>query len=249
MEQNAELAQDIELTPENWLKLFGEDGKVKTPIGEVKMGENQFIKLYSRNRAAYLGMIKPTLTSPDIVLEESEPREGVERESKYLFIKTFKKSDGSRIVNFESVTIQRDGMEVSISSHEIENDALKKKMQNDKILHLLNDLSINSEWRLIDTPIETERPDLVPTSDNNPSDSKITNSSEEKQEITEKSAENSAETETTAELDAYGFPVGATPAEIHSLLIEDGADANEIAEYADSHIKRIQRDRKAVENK
>ena len=31
--------------------------------------------------------------------------------------------------------------------------------------------------------------------------------------------------------------------------IDRRADANEIAEYADSHIKRIQRDRKAVENK
>ena len=96
-----------------------------------------------------------------------------------------------------------------------------------------------------------EEPTTEPVSEETESTAQSTEQTteEEKQEKTEKSAENSAETETTAELDAYGFPVGATPAEIHSLLIEDGADANEIAEYADSHIKRIQRDRKAVENK
>ena len=182
MEAIAETAPIIDLTPENWIAQFGKEGKVTTPIGEVKMGENQFIKLFSRKRAEYFGMIKPTLTNPDVVLEEIDPKEGAERDSKYLFIKTFVKSDGSRIVHFESVTVRKDGMEVSISSHEIKDTAIKNKMQNDKILHLDKKLSPDSEVRLTETPIETEGPDLVPTSDNISSDDKVNTLSSDKQE-------------------------------------------------------------------
>ena len=135
MEANAEVAPAIELTPENWIAQFGEDGTVKTPIGIVKMGANQLLKLYSLKRTEYFGMIHPTLNSPDVILEEADPKEGSERDSKYLFIKTFVKSDGTRIVHFESVTVKKDGMEVSISSHEIKDKSLKNKI-NRAINHL-----------------------------------------------------------------------------------------------------------------
>ena len=45
MELIADIAPEIDLTIENWDALFGESGIVNTPIGEVKMGENQFAKL------------------------------------------------------------------------------------------------------------------------------------------------------------------------------------------------------------
>lgn len=165
MEQSAEQAPQLELTPENWISQFGEDGIVETPIGKVKMGENQFIKLFSKKRGEYFGMIRPTLNNPDVILEETDPKDGAERDSKYLFIKSFVKSDGSRIIHFESVTVRKDGLEVSISSHELNDTAVKNKMQNDKILHLNEKLSLSSEWRLTKTPGNEERPDLVPTSD------------------------------------------------------------------------------------
>lgn len=165
MEQSAEQAPQLELTPENWISQFGEDGIVETPIGKVKMGENQFIKLFSKKRGEYFGMIRPTLNNPDVILEETDPKDGAERDSKYLFIKSFVKSDGSRIIHFESVTVRKDGLEVSISSHELNDTAAKNKMQNDKILHLNEKLSLSSEWRLTKTPGNEERPDLVPTSD------------------------------------------------------------------------------------
>lgn len=53
-----------------------------------------------------------------------------------------------------------------ISNHEIKGKAIKNKMQNDKILHLDEKLSPSSEMRLTETPSVSERPDLVPTSDN-----------------------------------------------------------------------------------
>ena len=174
MKANAEIATEIELTPENWIAEFGENGIVETPIGEVKMGENQLAKLFLKKREAYLGMIKPTLNNPDVIIEKVAPAEGAERKTKYIFIKTFIWADGSRIVHFESVTVLKEGKEVSISSHEVQDKDIKKEMQNGKILHLNNKLSLNSDGSLTEAPIE-ERPDLVPTSDNVSSESKDSN--------------------------------------------------------------------------
>lgn len=160
MEAAAEPAPELELTPENWMTQFGEEGKVQTPIGEVKMGENQYLKLLKTGREKYFGMIKPTLDTPDVVLEESDPQDGAERNSKYLFIKTFIKPDGSRYIHFESVTVRKDNLEVSVSSHEIDKGPFQKKMQNDRVLHLKKSL-FDSEGRL--TEPRMEGPDLVPT--------------------------------------------------------------------------------------
>lgn len=181
MKAAAEVAPSIELTPENWIAQFGEDGIVETPVGIVKMGANQLLKLYSLKRTEYFSMIHPTLNTPDVIIEKNAPAEGAERDSKYLFVKTFIKPDGSRLVHFESVTVKRDGMEVSISSHEAEGKAIKKEMQNSKILHLSESLSLSSERYLTEAPTETEGPDLVPTSDNVSSDGKVNTLSADKQ--------------------------------------------------------------------
>ena len=159
MENRAEPAPELELTLENWTAEFGEDGMVDTPIGKVKMGENQYQKLVRNKRENYFGMIKPTLESPDMVLEEADPKEGAERDTKLIFVKTFTKPDGSRVVHFENVTIQKDNLEVSISSHELQKSALQKKMQQDNLLHLKGLFS--SEGRLAEPQIEGS--DLVPT--------------------------------------------------------------------------------------
>ena len=166
MENIAEEAPDIAFTPENWKMLFGEDGKTSTPIGVVKMGENQYGKLALRGRTSYFGMIHPTLTEPHVIIEKNAPAKEAERNSKYLFVRTFKKPNGGRIVHFESITVMRDRMEVSISSHEATAKDIKKDMQNEKILHISEKLSLDSEKSLTEAPRNTEGPDLVPTSDN-----------------------------------------------------------------------------------
>lgn len=165
MENIAEPQPILELTRENWEKEFGKDGKLQTPLGIVKMGKHQYVKLEERGRAGEFGMIRPTLSNPDVVIEKYAPAEGAERDTKYLFVKTFRKADGSRYVHYESVTVLKDGMEVSVSSHEADGSAIKKEMQNGKILHLRKELSVGSEWYLTNAPAR-EGPDLVPTSDN-----------------------------------------------------------------------------------
>lgn len=134
MRQGAEQAPNIELTPENYEQEFGPDKKLNTPIGEVKIGENQYSKLVDNGRESQFALIKPTLTNPDVILEETSPEEGAERQSKYLFVKTFIKADGTKYIHFQAVTVKKDGLEVNISSHRLRDEQVLEKLQKGKML-------------------------------------------------------------------------------------------------------------------
>ncbi len=133
LEENADTAPDIELTIENWDALFGEEGIVATPIGEVKMGESQFTKLMRADRNGKLGMIKPTLEHPHAIVEDTSEAKGdnvTELASSYVFIRSFKKADGSRYYYFTSVTVSKDGKEVVISNQEKSKKRISNLLQN-----------------------------------------------------------------------------------------------------------------------
>lgn len=137
MEEKAIVAPEIELTIENWDAQFGNDGIVSTPIGNVKMGENQFTKLMRQGRNGKLGMIKPTLETPDIIIEdasEAKDAAATERESSYVFVKTFVKPDGARYYYFTSVTVSKDGHEVVISNQEKRRNVLMNLLMKGKLV-------------------------------------------------------------------------------------------------------------------
>ena len=131
MKANAVIVPTVEINDVNWKE------SVNTPIGTVKMGENQKAKLFAKGREQQYGMLLETLSNPDIVLEEKDKEQNMfhERPSSYLFVKTFQKEDGSKYVHFESVTVLLDGMEVSISSHIIRKNQLKNKLKSDRLLY------------------------------------------------------------------------------------------------------------------
>ena len=134
MEDNAEQERVLEHTEENWLKEFGKDGRVSTPIGSIKLGENQYKKAGREDRIKRFGLLKPTLERPDVILEKSAPKEGAERQTKYLFIKSFKKADGTKILNYESITVKQGEDEVAISAHQIEPSKVVKELTESKML-------------------------------------------------------------------------------------------------------------------
>ena len=134
MEDNAEQERVLEHTEENWLKEFGKDGRVSTPIGNIKLGENQYKKAGREDRIKRFGLLKPTLERPDVILEKSAPKEGAERQTKYLFIKSFKKADGTKILNYESITVKQGEDEVAISAHQIEPSKVVKELTESKVL-------------------------------------------------------------------------------------------------------------------
>ena len=134
MADNAEQERILEHTEENWLKEFGKDSRVTTPIGSIKLGENQYKKAGRNDRIKRFGLLKPTLERPDVILEKSAPKEGAERQTKYLFIKSFKKADGNKILNYESVTVKQGEEEVAISAHQIDPSKVLKELTESKVL-------------------------------------------------------------------------------------------------------------------
>lgn len=168
MENSAEVAPEIELTPDNWLSQFGEDGLVDTPIGKVKMGENQYLKIILKKREKEFGMIYPTLSNPDIVIEEPSTSDTAERNTSLLFVKTFV-VNGEKIKYYASVTVSKDNKEVVISNHFIEKAAFKKKLLADSTLYLKPSLSNSSDRHLAEH--QDDVPDLLPTQDSNGSNS------------------------------------------------------------------------------
>lgn len=139
MEQSAEEAPQMELTPENWLSQFGEDGMVDTPIGRVKMGENQYLKLAQKGREGKLGMIKPTLENPDVIIEDrSKAKDGqeTEQESSYIFVKAFVGKNGEIVYYFTAITIKKDGREVVISNQEKERSRIERLLREGKLAYI-----------------------------------------------------------------------------------------------------------------
>ena len=65
-------------------------------------------------------MIKPTLQTPDFIIEDkSKVKDGKpERDYSLVFVKSFVGGNKERIYHFTSVTVQQDGKEVSISNQE-----------------------------------------------------------------------------------------------------------------------------------
>lgn len=129
MKDNAEALIPRMLTGEIWENEIA-GRQFDTPIGKVKFGENQLRKNLSMGRQKQFGMLIPTITRPDVVVEEYQPEENAERQTKYVFIKTFKDNNGNKFVNYASVSVKKDGMEVVESSH-----YLREKQVIDKIQH------------------------------------------------------------------------------------------------------------------
>ena len=137
MEAAAGRAPEKELTPAAWRVEFGDDGTVETPLGRVKLGENQIRKLFSRGREKSFGMIRPTLETPQIIIEEpSSSADGEEeRGSSYLFVRAFTLKNGEKVYFFKSVTIKKDGLEVSVSNHLDRAKRIKESLKRGKLLY------------------------------------------------------------------------------------------------------------------
>lgn len=245
MELSAEIAPEIDLTIENWDALFGEDGIVSTPIGNVKMGENQFTKLMRQGRNGKLGMIKPTLEHPHaIVSDVSEAKEGdtTERASSYVFIRSFKKADGSRYYYFTSITVSKEGKEVVVSNQEKRRNAIANLLTKGKMVWKhADDVSDASDMaqglyspqgNVSDLATEgTDAPQTTMLSDN-----KGTNNSVKSSELGEKIAAAEAEVDvnpTEAQKEAGNYKKGHVQVGVFDITIEQpkgsvrsGVDAN-----------------------
>ena len=183
MEENAIEDPEIRLTPKTWLETFGINNSIDTPIGKVRMGENQYAKLQDKKRTSEFGMISLTLSDPDVIFVEPSKAKGedvAERNFSYVFAKTFKRN-GNKVKYYTSVTVSIDGLEISVSSHFVNpNKMLNKLMEFNREYTKETLFSNSSEMRLAEH--QSDVPDLLPTQENNVSSAdKVTQSSQTKE--------------------------------------------------------------------
>lgn len=232
MEKRAETAPEIELNIENWDALFGADGRVNTPLGEVKMGENQFAKLMRQGRNGKLGMIKPTLENPDIIIEDkSQAKKGdnTERPSSYIFVKTLVKADGSRYYYFASITVSKEGREVVVSSQEkSRNRILRLMLEGSVIWRTPKDATTSSaEKQGLDYAHPNEAEDATKGSGITPQSTSSIRKDSEKSHLTNKLGEKIAEAEeetntapTEAQKEAGNYKKGHVRIDGYDVTIE-----------------------------
>ena len=115
----------IPATREAWNKDFP-DGFADTPIGKVKLGENQFEKLIENKRDEFIGLIKPTLESPTFVVKN-------ERGAK-VFVKVFTRDSG-RLRGFASISYGIDGMDIVVSNHPRDLTFLAKETNTGQLIY------------------------------------------------------------------------------------------------------------------
>jgi hypothetical protein len=91
-------------------------GTIKTPIGEVKIGKNQFTKMAEKDngkRRGLIGAMQQTLADPIAVIQEEK-----DGRKAYVFIKSFKNTEDSRKPDLIiSVVVTIEGAKVAISTY------------------------------------------------------------------------------------------------------------------------------------
>jgi hypothetical protein len=101
-------------TREEYRKVFPQ-GTVQTPIGEVKIGQNQFSKMAEKDlgkRQGLIGAMQQTLSDPvTIVREEKDGRKA------YVFIKSFHAKEGEKTNLIVSVVVTIEGKKIAISTY------------------------------------------------------------------------------------------------------------------------------------
>lgn len=133
MQENAETLIPRQLTEDIWKEEI-EGRTFSSPIGTVRLGHNQFDKNINKGRAREFGMLIPTIERPDLIFEESAPEEGAERQTKYVFVKTFIDESGAKHINYASISVQKEGMEVVESSHRLRDKQVLNKIEKEQML-------------------------------------------------------------------------------------------------------------------
>jgi hypothetical protein len=102
---------ECDFSRENYAALFPR-GTVDTPIGEVKLGKNQLVKLAERRRTNLLGAMKQTLHDPVFII-----RENAGGSSAFVFIKSFKKPEKTGLTSVMSAVVVIGDEKIAISTY------------------------------------------------------------------------------------------------------------------------------------
>jgi len=118
--------RSVEPTAEWWAAEFGPTLTVQTPIGPVKLGENQRGKLLARERERYAGLIKPTLEQPALVIEDDRGAR--------VFMRAFRPARGDA-AGMVSVTYDKDGVQVQVTAGPRSDKRLRAIAESGRVLY------------------------------------------------------------------------------------------------------------------
>ncbi|GHV93238.1 hypothetical protein AGMMS50268_37410 [Spirochaetia bacterium] len=102
-------------------------GTVQTPIGEVKIGANQFDKLSKKDngsRQMLIGAMRQTLSDPIVIIKEQEDG----REA-HVYIKSFKKEGKPGLDTVMTVVVDIDNKKIAISTYKRRKREVGKKIK------------------------------------------------------------------------------------------------------------------------
>jgi hypothetical protein len=102
--------EKIKYSREEYNRLFP-DGTVTTPLGTVKLGDGGFDKLDAKSRQELLGAVNQTLKDPVVIL--GDKRGGKDAQ---LYIKSFREPGAAKTEHIQSVVVEIDGNNISIST-------------------------------------------------------------------------------------------------------------------------------------
>lgn len=137
--------KDIKYTKENWDKIFP-NNIVETPLGKVKLGENQFEKLdptipdpkdpkrVKQDRRHHLSYIEQTLKDPAFAIKKDDG-------SKLLYFKEIENS--GKLKQYSSIMIDKDGMHISISSHPMNYKQIKNEISKNDVVYIAKEDTTN----------------------------------------------------------------------------------------------------------
>jgi hypothetical protein len=108
-------------------------GTVNTPIGEVKIGKNQFEKMAEKDngkRQGLIGAMRQTLQDPIAIIQEEN-----EGHKAFLFIKSFKTADESSKPDFiTSVVVAIEAAKVAISTYKRKRREVLNKIKKASVI-------------------------------------------------------------------------------------------------------------------
>jgi hypothetical protein len=114
-----------EFSREEYIKTFPR-GIVTTPVGEVKIGKNQFVKLAEKDggtRRGLIGAMCQTLSDPVVIIREREGDRVAD-----VFIKSFTRQDKKASLIL-SVVVNIEGARIAISTYKRKRREVTQKIK------------------------------------------------------------------------------------------------------------------------
>ena len=124
LEQNAENFVETKGTREEYQKYLG--SIIKTPLGNVRMGANQYAKFVEKHRQNLFIAALSTLENPAIIFEAEN--------GAYVYAKSFI-LDSGRTRNIISATVKGEEVSIAITTHEERMNQILGKIKRTGILY------------------------------------------------------------------------------------------------------------------